>query len=79
MRNLVYKSNQLKIRLEALLPKKEDNDGDRTRGILAVLQPSEVSVVTYSSRDGLKERVYKVFCGYNVEANRFMHQVESRH
>ena len=31
------------------------------------------------SADGLKETVYKVYCGYNIEGERFFHAINSTH
>ena len=66
------------LRKKSFEPKALSQD-EPFEGILGCLAPSEVSVVTYSVTDGMQERFYKVFCGYQIESDKFFHSVESKH
>ena len=66
----------LKVRYKVPKVKQKDQE---LKGILAVNAPEKVKIVTYSLKDGIQEKVFKIFCGYLVEAVRFFHQIESKH
>ena len=62
----------------SLVPKNKAKEVE-SKGIMEVTQPTRVSAFTYSVKDGLHERVYKIFCNYQIEQERFFHAVESKH
>ena len=64
--------------LDALLPKQKKEEV-QLEGILSILAPSNVTIVTMTITKGLKELIYKVCRGYAIEAHRFFHSVNSTH
>mmetsp|Transcript_6250 Transcript_6250/g.7464 ORF Transcript_6250/g.7464 Transcript_6250/m.7464 type:complete len:152 (+) Transcript_6250:297-752(+) len=78
LQSMLIERTKVKLNLKQLAMEKE-KDAEPNAGILAALAPDDVSVLTVTPQDGLKERTYKVYCGYNIEADRFFHQVYSTH
>ena len=46
---------------------------------MAIFKKDKVVTGTFSVNTGYQEIIYKAFCGYLIEAERFMHAIESTH
>ena len=79
LKNMLLEKTKVRLALNQLLPKSQKEE-EPPKGIVAALVPSDVTVLTISPKDGgLKETVYKVYCGYNIEGERFFHAIHSKH
>ena len=77
---MLLEKTKLRLRLKVLLPDKQKEEAQAPEtGIMAALSASDVTVLTVSPKDGLKETVYKVYCGYKIEQERFFHALNSKH
>lgn len=78
LKGMLLEKEKLRLALQALLPKKKKQQR-QAGGILSIFEDDEVTVVTVTARKAIQEKIYKIYCGYKIEAERFFHQVHSKH
>lgn len=80
LKELMDERLKIKLLLKMMEPKNDlKSKKKKTKGIYAVFDSDTENVETIVLHKGLCQKTYRIYCGYKIDDERFMHAVDSKH